>query len=112
VNQNWPGGTIAVRRQTFDEIGGFDEEFVGWGGEDNEFFDRCLSRRFWRHAHLPFVHLWHAEQPRKDDPAYREEARIRLERFLQRDRGERIEALRRRVTVGDGVPAPVRPTAP
>ena len=96
VNQNWPGGTIALRRCTFDEIGGFDDEFVGWGGEDNEFFDRCLSRRFLRHAHLPFAHLWHPAQPRKDDPVYREEARIRLEQVLRRDRALRIETLRRR----------------
>ena len=109
VSQNWPGGTIAIRRRTFEEIGGFDEEFVGWGGEDNEFFDRCLSRRFARHAHLPFVHLWHPEQPRKDDPMYREEARIRLEGFLNRDRAARIEVLRRRPIAGSAVPETARP---
>lgn len=59
------GGSVAVGREAFEAIGGFDEEFVGWGGEDNEFWDRCLTRRAWRFGEMPLVHLWHAAQPGK-----------------------------------------------
>jgi hypothetical protein len=50
-------------------IGGYDESFVGWGGEDNEFWERAQTRRVWPYAYLPIVHLWHPAQPRKQDPA-------------------------------------------
>ena len=41
IFQNWKGGTIAIRKDAFTSIGGFDEGFVDWGGEDDEFYD-CL----------------------------------------------------------------------
>lgn len=64
VYQNWKGGTIAIRRDAFFAVGGFDEGFVDWGGEDDEFFDRCRqSLRHCRFGYLPFVHLWHRPQP-------------------------------------------------
>ncbi len=63
VYQNWKGGTIAIRRHAFFAIGGFDEGFVDWGGEDDEFYDRCRQGlRHCRYGYLPFVHLWHAPQ--------------------------------------------------
>jgi hypothetical protein len=66
VVQNTEGGTLAVERQTYAELGGHDEGFVGWGGEDNEMFDRCRTRKIHDHAYLPLVHLHHAAQPRND----------------------------------------------
>lgn len=65
VRQNWQGGTLAIRQSAFFAIGGFDESFVGWGGEDNEFFDRCLTLNGWRYGYLPFLHLWHPPQAAK-----------------------------------------------
>lgn len=62
VFQNWKGGTIAVRRETFFQLGGFDEGFVDWGGEDDEFYDRCSAVRHCRFGYLPFIHLWHPPQ--------------------------------------------------
>lgn len=59
------GGSIAVTSAAFFEIGGFDESFVGWGGEDNEFWQRALTRKTWPYGYLPIVHLWHASQPEK-----------------------------------------------
>ena len=59
------GGSVAVARGAFEAIGGFDEQFIGWGGEDNEFWDRCLTRKVWDYACLPMIHLWHAAQEGK-----------------------------------------------
>jgi hypothetical protein len=68
------GGSVAVARDAFFAIGGYDEAFVGWGGEDNEFWQRALTRKVWPYAYLPIAHLWHAPQPgkqQKDAPAVR-----------------------------------------
>ncbi len=69
--QNWKGGTIAVRREAFEAIGGFDEGFVDWGGEDDEFYDRCAHIGHCRHGFLPFVHLWHQPQVDRHLPTNR-----------------------------------------
>jgi hypothetical protein len=68
------GGSIAVLREAYERIGGMDESFVGWGGEDNEFCERARTLRVWPYAYLPFVHLWHPAQPGKqrlDNPTLR-----------------------------------------
>lgn len=59
------GGSVGVDRDTFFDLGGFDESFVGWGGEDNEFWERAAVRSVWPWGYLPLVHLHHAEQPEK-----------------------------------------------
>lgn len=78
------GGSVAVDRAAFLEIGGLDEGFVGWGGEDDEFWERAHLRRVWPFGFLPLVHLWHEPQPQKADPdrstAERLEARTRIPR--------------------------------
>lgn len=60
------GASVAMLRATFFAIGGYDEAFVGWGGEDNEFWGRALTRKAWPYSYLPVVHLWHAPQPEKE----------------------------------------------
>jgi hypothetical protein len=59
------GGSVAITRAAYEAIGGFNERFVGWGGEDVEFWERACSRRVWSYAFLPLVHLWHGAQPEK-----------------------------------------------
>lgn len=59
------GGSVAITREAYFALGGFDESFVGWGGEDNEFWERASTRRVWPYAYLPIVHLWHAPQAEK-----------------------------------------------
>ena len=61
------GGSMAISAAAFEDIGGMDEGFVGWGGEDNEFWDRCLTLPTWIWGYEPIVHLWHRSQPLKDD---------------------------------------------
>jgi len=65
IVQNALGGTIAVSREAYVSIGGFNESFVGWGGEDNEFWERAQTRPSWPYGYLPFVHLWHPPQTEK-----------------------------------------------
>ena len=65
VRQNLQGMSIALRRDAYCALGGHDESFIGWGGEDNEFFDRCQTLRHYMYGYLPLVHLWHQWQPGK-----------------------------------------------
>ena len=59
------GGSVAITRKGYERIGGFDEAFVGWGGEDNEFWERARTLKVWPYGYLPLVHLWHPSQPEK-----------------------------------------------
>lgn len=59
------GGSLVVAREAFDAIGGMDEAFTGWGGEDVEFWGRVRTRKVWPYGFLPLIHLWHPAQPGK-----------------------------------------------
>lgn len=59
------GGSVAITREAYDCIGGMDESFIGWGGEDNEFWERAQTRKVWPYGCLPLVHLWHSSSPGK-----------------------------------------------
>ena len=52
------GAVLACSRQLFDEVGGFDESFTAYGGEDWEW-----AYRAWIHgailAHVPTAVAWH-----------------------------------------------------
>lgn len=65
VMQNFPGGSVALHRDVFEQIGGMDEQFKEWGGEDLEFVDRLNTRRIFRGAWLPAIHLWHGSAMQK-----------------------------------------------
>ena len=66
IVQNLRGASVLARRDAYIAIGGFDESFVGWGGEDLEFWERAASRgRVYEFGYLPFIHLWHAPQKAK-----------------------------------------------
>ncbi len=64
VRQNFSGGSVAATRAAYLAIGGYDEDFSGWGGEDSEFLDRLETVRLFRGAFAPAVHLWHSPQER------------------------------------------------
>ena len=61
------GGSIAITRDAFERIGGMDESFIGWGGEDNEFWERAQTCKVWAYGCLALVHLWHYSQPDKSN---------------------------------------------
>jgi glycosyltransferase involved in cell wall biosynthesis len=58
---HWYGALIQiVPREAFDIVGGWDERFRGWGGEDHSIM-RATDTLYWRHKTLPgqVLHLWH-----------------------------------------------------
>ena len=59
IRQNFAGGSVAITRKAFDQIGGFDETFEGWGGEDVEFLHRARKTKFFCGSLTPAMHLWH-----------------------------------------------------
>ena len=92
IRHNWVGGTLAIRKDAYFSIGGFDERFVNWGGEDVEFFDRCSTLRQCRHGFVPFVHIWHPPQANKSG-AGRVEAATMLKEMLDVPAARRIDSL-------------------
>jgi hypothetical protein len=95
IVQNWKGGTLAIRRGAYFELGGFDERFEGWSGEDIEFHDRCLALEGWHYGYLPFVHLWHLPQSAKTS-VQRERNIAFTACVMQTPREERIRLLTER----------------
>lgn len=89
------GGTMAVSREAYVAIGGYDESFYGWGGHDTDFWERAMTRRVDPYGYLPILHLWHAysagKERRDQDPGVR-----RYEELERVDPRERIAALHAR----------------
>lgn len=52
-------GAVAISRQCFEEVGGYDERFTGWGYEDLDFARRCAARWPIRRVPGELRHLWH-----------------------------------------------------
>ena len=86
------GGSMAITLNAFEEIGGMDEGFTGWGGEDNEFWDRCLTLPTWIWGYEPIVHLWHRSQPLKGIEGNPNLSRCR--EIMRQPTHERIQRLR------------------
>ena len=92
VMQNFPGCSVAIRRDVYWQIGGHDERFAGWGGEDLEFLDRLKTTRLFAGSYAPAIHLWHPPAPKK---ASGNRNQTLMEELRARPVAERIQALRR-----------------
>lgn len=58
---------IAVRRSSYWDVGGHDESYAGWGGEDTEFLDRLRTRTVGEGGWMPVLHAWHPPAAKKAD---------------------------------------------
>ncbi|EAU54518.1 galactosyltransferase-related protein [Mariprofundus ferrooxydans] len=65
VRQNCRGISLMMDRDAYWRIGGHDESFYGWGGEDDEILQRAQTLDFYPGGYMPFVHLWHPAQKEK-----------------------------------------------
>lgn len=80
------GGNFGIWRDDFCQVNGFDEDFLGWGCEDDDFGLRLrregVSIRSACRA-LPTFHLWHPIDPSVPDQWHRGD---NVEYFHQPDR--------------------------
>lgn len=85
------GGSVAITCEAYERIGGMDESFIGWGGEDNEFWDRAVTLRAWCYGYLPMAHLWHAPQPGKNEAGHT--TKVHYDSLSRISPQDRIDAL-------------------
>lgn len=68
------GGIVMFNKELFLKIGGYNENFVGWGCEDNEVEYRLktLNRLYYRDKDKSSIcfHLYHAQAQRAENPFY------------------------------------------
>lgn len=79
-------GCAAISRESFAEVGPFDQRFHGWGYEDVEFAARCASR--WPIRRVPGIleHLWHGDRRDDDAPFDSDPSAVERNRRLFEDR--------------------------
>lgn len=55
------GGLFLIRRDIYEELGGFDERFLGWGGEDDAMTSKLLrlGKYSGTASNQVACHLWH-----------------------------------------------------
>lgn len=99
------GGLFVLRRALFELLGGFDEKFMGWGGEDDALTIklRALSQNTHTLCGHTAYHLWHAQplQRRFGQPFYHKNlARLRQYQRLDPAALRRLCAEQRR-SMGD-----------
>lgn len=64
IVQNNPTPMV-VTAEAYRRVGGHDESYFGWGGEDLEFLSRLRTSGNETGGTLPVVHLWHPAAPKK-----------------------------------------------
>lgn len=61
---NTASSCVAVSRHLWEQVGGFDDRFVGWGWEDCAFSIACQTLGGgWNRIEGPVWHLWHPPSP-------------------------------------------------
>lgn len=87
------GGSIGVKRKTYWYVGGFNEEFWGYGCEDTDFYARLSEGSDFNNVRdMPLLHIWH---PRTEGWEECHDINKALEsRLKQKSIAERIKSQR------------------
>lgn len=58
------GGVFVIGREAYLRVGGFDERFLGWGGEDDAMSIKLerSGMRLAEYGERPALHLWHPRE--------------------------------------------------
>ncbi|MBM7656473.1 galactosyltransferase-related protein [Neobacillus cucumis] len=77
VYEGFAGKLIVISRENFEAVGGFDERFIGWGGEDDAFSHaaRTICGDLINIKGKVF-HLWHPASSYQTNPHGRENGRL------------------------------------
>lgn len=73
------GGVHVTSRWLWDEVGGYDERFVGWGGEDTAYARACGTLGTVGRVRGELVSLWHPHVPKAE--RYADASRLLTERY-------------------------------
>lgn len=71
--QHWQGAkscNLALWKEDFLTLNGFDERFTGWGYEDSDLVIRLIRAGIYRKSGkfaIPVIHLWHPENDREKE---------------------------------------------
>lgn len=66
------GGVNIVPREKFEMVGGFDERFRGWGGEDYTFaYSLNTLCGHYKRINADMCHLWHPSMQAEGNPNYK-----------------------------------------
>lgn len=64
VARYFEGGSLGCHYNTYLNVGGFNDEFDGYGNEDTEFYSRLSNyKSFGDERTINFFHLWHGRTP-------------------------------------------------
>jgi glycosyltransferase involved in cell wall biosynthesis len=97
------GGLSLIPREHFEAVNGFDERFVGWGGEDDAF--ACsVDTICGKHDRLnkEIYHLWHPNSKRSGNPNYQNNYKLYLKYAKAKGNVEAMKKLiHNRLTLGN-----------
>jgi hypothetical protein len=93
------GGALWIRAGDLDAVGGYDEQYVGWGCEDDDLMYRLAQRGRIHRLRQPILHLWHPKAERGP------EAAANLALFRSRWNGAHAAMLRAQTDVEEPWPA-------
>lgn len=77
----YTGFFMAMSRQNYEDINGYDEEYIGWGGEDDAVVIKTkrINKVDKMQVDSLVMHLYH---PRKDNSEYTESKRYKSNQFF------------------------------
>ncbi len=88
------GGINLIKKSCFMKVKGFDERYIGWGGEDDAFVASCNtlcgpSKRITG----PIYHLWHPTPRHNGNPNYNNNYRYTVEYFKAYNNKEKMKEI-------------------